>query len=62
MISRHAIGAARKDGGLDPWVRLGRFSAKFKEHNYLFFCHLDGPATPPRVREACAVAEDRMQP
>ena len=37
MISRHAIGAARKDGGLDPWVRLGRFSAKFKEHNYLFF-------------------------
>merc|ERR1719239_909632 len=44
MALRHAIGAARKDGGLDPWVRL------------------DGPATPPRVWEACAVAQERMQP
>ena len=24
MSFRHAIGAARKDGGLDPWVRLGK--------------------------------------
>jgi len=44
MALRHAIGAARKDGGLDPWVRL------------------DGPATPFRVRQACAVAPERMQP
>ena len=25
MSSRHAIAAARKDGGLDPWVRLGKW-------------------------------------
>ena len=41
ITSRHAIGAARKDGGLDPWVRLGKHSANLDTANYasIFFHH-----------------------